>query len=67
MFTAANWYLFQYSNVYIQIIGFQTQVANRAWIVIQKHEILYSTINEENKYKSKDHLFIYFQNNNNEK
>ena len=27
--------------------------------------VKYSTINDENKYKSKDHLFIYFQNNNN--
>ena len=27
--------------------------------------VRYSTINDENKYKSKDHLFIYFQNNNN--
>ena len=27
----------------------------------------YSTINDENKYKSKDHLFIYFQNDNNGK
>ena len=27
----------------------------------------YSTINDENKYESKDHLFIYFQNNNNGK
>ena len=26
----------------------------------------YSTINDENKYKSKDHLFIYFQNKNND-
>ena len=24
MYLAANWYLFQYSNGYIQIIGFQT-------------------------------------------
>ena len=24
----------------------------------------YSTINDENKYKSKDHLYIYFQNDN---
>ena len=29
--------------------------------------VRYSTINGENKYKSKDHLFIYFQNNNNGK
>ena len=27
--------------------------------------VKYSTINDENKYKSKDHLLIYFQNNNN--
>ena len=33
-------------------------------IVFQKR---YSTINDENKYKSKDHLFIYFQNDNNDK
>ena len=26
--------------------------------------VRYSTINDENKYKRKDHLFIHFQNNN---
>ena len=32
-----------------------------AWIVMIVFQKQYSTINDENKYKSKDHLFIYFQ------
>ena len=35
-----------------------------AWIVMIVFQKRYSTINVENKYKSNDYFFIYFQNNN---
>ena len=38
-----------------------------AWIVTIVFQKRYSTMNDENKYKSKDLLFIYFQNDNNGK
>ena len=50
-----------YMGLYIMIFKKRSERFHWAWIVVQKRKI-YSTINDENKYKSKDHLFIYFQN-----
>ena len=46
-------------NVYTLMILKRSDRFRWAWIVRSKMYVRYSTINDENKYKSKDHLFIF--------
>ena len=54
----------RYSLINVYTYDFKTFGLVPLGLNSRSKHVKYSTINDEKKYKSKDHLFIYFQNNN---